>query len=107
MFPFATEVFAQSASGGGTTNPFFQAIPFILIFVVFYFLIIRPQHKKQKQLQSMISSLEKGDQVVTNGGIHGTIVKVTEHTLTVEIADKVKIVVDRAQIGRKKEGTTE
>lgn len=55
----------------------------------------------------MISSLEKGDQVVTNGGIHGTIVKVTEHTLTVEIADKVKIVVDRAQIGRKKEGTTE
>ena len=51
MFPFATEVFAQSASGGGTTNPFFQAIPFILIFVVFYFLIIRPQHKKQKQLQ--------------------------------------------------------
>ncbi|MFW6011197.1 MAG: preprotein translocase subunit YajC [Desulfosalsimonas sp.] len=74
-------------------------IPIILMFVIFYFLLIRPQQKKAKAHQEMINNLKKGDRVVTSGGIHGTITSLDENTATVEIADKVRIKVTRGSIG--------
>ena len=71
-----------------------------LLFVVFYFLIIRPQSKKQKQLQKMIASLNKGDEVVTNGGTLGKITKVGDSFLTLEVADGVEIKVQRNAVAQ-------
>ena len=80
-------------------------MPLALIFVIMYMLIIRPQQKKQKDQQQMIDSLKKGDDIVTNGGIHGTIVGVKERekTLIVKIADNVKIELSRGTVARVKE----
>lgn len=99
MFDFVQEAFAQDSSSF-TESPLFSMVPFILIFVVFYFLLIRPQQKKQKALKSQISSMKKGDKVVTNGGIHGTVYKLGEIVITLEIAEKIRIQVDRHQIIR-------
>ena len=79
--------------------------PMILIFVIMYFLIIRPQAKRQKEHQKMLSALEKGDQVVTAGGIYGTVVGIKEKDsiVIVKIADNVKIEVARSSIERKLE----
>lgn len=74
-------------------------ILFGLIFVIFYFMIIRPQQKRQKERQKMLDAVEKGDKVVTSGGIHGTIVGMEEKTVLVQIADNVKVKVDRGSIG--------
>ncbi len=73
-------------------------LPLILIFVVFYFLLIRPQQKKAKEHQEFIANLKKGDEVVTSGGIHGTVTGLTERVATLEIADNVKIKVSRQYI---------
>jgi preprotein translocase subunit YajC len=86
----------QAADGGG----FIQTIIlFGLIFVVFYFMIIRPQQKRQKERQKMLDSVEKGDKVITSGGIHGTVVGVEDKILLVQIADNVKVKVDRGSLG--------
>ena len=66
--------------------------------VIFYFLIIRPQAKKAKEQQELINSLKAGDKVVTTGGIHGLLVSVKETTVTVKIADNVKIEIDKAAV---------
>ena len=86
--------------GGDTTAMLVQFGPLILIFAIFYFLIIRPQQKRQKELRAMLSALGKGDKVVTNSGIHGTIFKLGEDTITVEIADKVRVQIERGQVSR-------
>ena len=98
MFPFASVAYAQGVADQAA-NPLFQMLPFVLIFFIFYFLIIRPQQKKQKEHQVMLDELKKGDRVVTTGGIHGVVSKIGEGTVTLEIADKVRILVDRPQIG--------
>ena len=100
MFPLIPEAMAQSVAGSLTESPLFGMIPFVLIFVVFYFLLIRPQQKKQKTLQQMIQNLQKGDKVITSGGVHGTIFKMGESVLTLEVAEKVRIQVDRQQVAR-------
>ena len=79
-----------------------QFMPIIFIFVVFYFLLIRPQQKKQKAHESMITNLKKNDEVVTSGGIHGTIVNVKENTFTLKIDENVKIDIDKHTISRVK-----
>ena len=99
MSLFATEAWAQGTDGIASSS-IIQFVPFILIFVVFYFLIIRPQQKKQKSHQKMLSNLNKGDQIVTAAGIHGTVTKLGEDIITVEIADKVRIQIDRSQVAR-------
>ena len=99
MFPFISVAYAQSADAG-SGSAFFQFIPLILILGVFWFLIIRPQQKKQKEHQRMVDSLRKGDKVVTNGGIFGTIVKVGDDRLTLEIASKIQIQLERHQVSR-------
>ena len=89
----------QGAAGqqGGIT----AFIPLILMFVIFYFLLIRPQQKKAKTHKAMIEAVKKGDKVITSGGIHGTVVKTDETTVTLEIAEKVNIKVIRANISVK------
>ncbi len=84
---------AGGQQGGGA---FF--VPLILMFVIFYFLLIRPQQKKAKELQKMISALKKGDRVITTGGIYGRISSIEEGAVTLEVADKVKIKVLRSAV---------
>lgn len=85
--------------GGG----FGLFLPMILIFVIFYFLILRPQSKRQREHQKMLDVLQKGDRIVTTGGIHGVIVKITEGqpTMTIKIGDDVKVEIDRHAVARK------
>jgi preprotein translocase subunit YajC len=86
--------------GGGTEGAagFSGFIPIILMFVIFYFLLIRPQQKRQKEQRNMISNLKKGDRIITSGGLHGRITGLDETTLTVEIADKVRVKVGRNSV---------
>jgi preprotein translocase subunit YajC len=86
---------AQNATGG---NPLVSFIPFILIIAIFYFLIIRPQNKKQKETQKMLDSLKKGDKIVTIGGIHGTIQSVKDKSVVVKIDESVKVEFSRSAI---------
>jgi preprotein translocase subunit YajC len=73
-------------------------VPFVLIFVVFYFLLIAPARKKQKAHQDMLGELKAGDKIITNGGIHGTVVGVTDAVVQVRIADQVKIEISKSAI---------
>lgn len=106
LFPIASPAFAQEAAKGITANPYFNLVPFVLIFVVFYFFILRPQQKKQKEHQSMLSELKRGDQVVTLSGIYGRIEKLTDDSVMLEVAEKVRIRVERQQVSRLVEKTT-
>ena len=88
---------AQGAGGG--LDGIGAFLPLILIFVVFYFLLIRPQQKKAKQHRAMLSGLRRGDKIVTNGGLIGTISRVPNETeLIVEIADDIKVHVMRGMV---------
>jgi preprotein translocase subunit YajC len=84
-----------AAGGGGMTT---TILTFGLVFVIFYFLIIRPQNKKKKETAEMLKALQKGDKIVTIGGIRGTIQSVKEETVTVKIDTNVKIVFSRSAI---------
>ncbi|MCD9025678.1 preprotein translocase subunit YajC [Cohnella silvisoli] len=72
--------------------------PFILMFAIFYFLLIRPQQKKQRQRTSMLSALSKGDKVVTVGGLHGTIAEISDDTVVLKVNDVTKLTFDRSSI---------
>ena len=89
---------APAAGQGQGQNPFVQMAPMILIFVMFYFILIRPQRKKQQELAAQISSLKGGDQIVTTGGIYGVVSSLQEKTITLKIADNVKIKIDKAAV---------
>jgi preprotein translocase subunit YajC len=77
----------EAAETAAPVNPLVQFMPIILMFVIFYFLLIRPQQKKQKELQIMISNLKKGDKVVTTGGIIGTISSIQEKYIVLNVGD--------------------
>lgn len=95
---FISPAYAQGF-GGGDMGALGSFLPLILIFVVFYFLLIRPQQKKQKTHREMLSALHRGDRIVTAGGLVGTITKVMSDTeLTVEISEGVKVRVMRSMI---------
>lgn len=102
---FLADAPAQTAPPAG---PSFL-IPFLCIGVIFYFLMIRPQQKKQKAHVALVSSLKTGDKVVTSGGIHGMISNVKEHTVLLKVADNVKIEIDKAAVtivAKRPEGET-
>ncbi|RPJ79634.1 MAG: preprotein translocase subunit YajC [Deltaproteobacteria bacterium] len=84
-----------AGNGGGYFNLIFPA----LIFAIFYFLLIRPQQKRAKEHQNMINALKKGDRVITSGGIHGRIMAVDDTTVSIEVAEKIRIKVSRGNIG--------
>jgi preprotein translocase subunit YajC len=85
----------------GQGNPIMGLLPLILIFVVFYFLLILPQQRKQKQHRKLLTELQKGDRVVTSSGIRGTIANVKDDTITLLIADGVKIELEKGHIVNK------
>ena len=94
---FISPAYAQAAAGGG--SGFEALLPLVLIFVVFYFLLIRPQQKKMKSHKEMLGAIRRGDKVVTGGGIIGTVTKVIDdEDVTVEIADGVKVRVQRGLV---------
>ncbi|KAA0676860.1 preprotein translocase subunit YajC [Roseomonas genomospecies 6] len=97
---FVSTAYAQTAApAAGGADMIVQFLPLILIFVVFYFLLIRPQQKKMKEHKSMLEAIRRGDRVVTGGGIIGTVTKVgPEDELQVEIAENVRVRVMRATV---------
>jgi len=89
----------DQAAGAGTTASFISTlIPFALVILIFYFLIIRPQNKKQKETQKMLSALKKGDKVLTIGGIYGVIQSVKEGSVVVKVDESTKIEFSRSAI---------
>ncbi len=93
---------ADEAPAAGGMGQLLSFAPLIILFAIFYFLLIRPQQKKAKEHREMISKLEKGDMVITSSGIHGVITGVAEDTVTVEIADNVKVKVSKEYVTSKK-----
>jgi len=85
-----------AASGGGG---FSSLIMMVVIFAIFYFILIRPQQKKMKEHKKMVEDLKKGDRIITSGGMYGTVENATPSTLTVKIAEGVKVKITRASIG--------
>ena len=79
-------------------NPIMNLVPLALIFVIFYFMLIRPQKKKEKDHQKMLSDMAKNDEAVTSGGIHGTIINVKDKTVTLRIDENVKIEIEKNHI---------
>ena len=82
--------------GGGLTS---TLVMFGVIFAIFYFMILRPQQKRQKDRQKLLDGVKKGDKIITSGGIHGKVIGVEDKTLLVEIADNTKVKVERSSIG--------
>ncbi len=101
MSNLADIAWAQSGAGGGSsTNLVLSLVPFLLIFAIFYFLLILPQQKKQKELRTMLDALKKGDKVVTGSGIWGTVSNMGKQTVTLQVSDNTKIKIQREHIAR-------
>jgi preprotein translocase subunit YajC len=95
----------QPAGTAGQSNPLVTFLPLILVFVVFYFFMIRPQMKKQKEMTNYRNSLKKGDRVVTTGGIYGKITDVKDNFVTLDVGGDVRLKVDKSAL--MKDPTTE
>lgn len=93
--------YAMGAPGQGGQQGFGMFIPLILLFAIFYFLLIRPQQKRQREQKDLLASLRKGDQVITAGGLYGKITGLTDSVVTLEITEKVRVKVARSQISTK------
>jgi|SRR6266436_2205484 preprotein translocase subunit YajC len=92
---------------GGASGMYMQVVFFAAIFAIFYFLLIRPQQKQKRDRETMLAAIKKGDRVVTSSGLHGTVLNLNEHTVTLRVADQVKLEFDRGSIGRIAEGQGE
>ena len=93
-----SDAYAQAAPAGAASDPIMQFLPLVVIMVAFYFILLRPQQKRQKEHKSMIEALKKGDEVVTGGGVLGRIVEVGDNFVSLEVADKVEIKVQKAAV---------
>ncbi len=97
-------VLLQAPGGAPPQSPIGFLLPMALIFVIFYFLLIRPQTKRQKEHEELLKRVEKGDRVVTSGGMHGVVTGTTDDILTIEIGagggQALRVKVDRARIDR-------
>lgn len=96
---FVTTAWAQDAGAAGG-SAWMQLLPLVLIFVVFYFLLIRPQTKRAKEHKEMIGKLQSGDEVVTTGGLLGRIAEVGDNFIALEVADKVVVKVQKFQVAQ-------
>ncbi|MDY0084104.1 MAG: preprotein translocase subunit YajC [Ignavibacteriaceae bacterium] len=88
----------QGGEGGGGSMVS-TIIMFGAIFAIFYFMIIRPQQKRAKEREKLLSNIEKGDKIITSGGVHATIVGIEEKTVLIEIAPNVKVKIERSAVG--------
>lgn len=95
---FISNAYAQAAAPAGAGGGLMSFLPIILMFVVLYFLMIRPQMKRQKEQKSMIDALAKGDEVVTAGGLVGKVTKVSDAYVTLEVAEGTEIVLQKASV---------
>lgn len=95
LFFFLAQAAPETAQQG---NVLMQFLPLIFIFVIFYFLLIRPQQKKTKEHAALVAAVKTGDKVVTTAGIHGIITNTSESTVTIKVADNVKIEFDRGAV---------
>ncbi|NMF87473.1 preprotein translocase subunit YajC [Aromatoleum petrolei] len=95
---FISNAYAQAAAGGDPTGGLMGMLPLILMFIVLWFLMIRPQMKRAKEHKAMVSALAKGDEVVTQGGIAGRVTQVGDNFLRIEIADNVNILVQNQAV---------
>ena len=95
---FISSAYAQAATGGSTENSLMSLLPLVLMFVVLYFIMIRPQMKRQKEHKAMIEALAKGDEVVTTGGMVGRVTKMGESFLHVEVANGVELQLQRGAV---------
>lgn len=89
---------AMAPQGGGSANLISTLIMFGAIFLIFYFMIIRPQQKRAKQREKMLSNMQKGDKVVTSGGLHGTIAGLDEKTVLLQVGDNIKMKFEKSAI---------
>ena len=87
-----------AGAGGAGGGMFGALLPLVLMFFVFYFLLIRPQQKRTKEHREFLNALQKGDEVITSGGLHGRVTGITDNVVTLEIADRVRIKIQRANI---------
>jgi preprotein translocase subunit YajC len=92
------EILMQQQGGGGEQNPLLSLWPLLLIIVVFYLFMIRPQVKKQKELRKYRENLQEGDKIITTGGIHGKIVSVKDQQVLIEVEDQSRIKIDKNAI---------
>ncbi len=95
---FVSPAYAQTAGGAGGAGAIAQFIPLILIFVIMYFLILRPQQKRMKEHRAMVAGLKRGDQVITQGGLIGKVSDVKDDEISVELAQGVKVRVVRSAV---------
>lgn len=93
-----SSAYAQAPATGGATDGLMGLLPIVLMFVLLYFMMIRPQMKRQKEQKQMVEALKVGDEVVSAGGILGRITKVTDSYITVEIADNTAVMVQRVAV---------
>ena len=89
---------AMAPQGGGSANLISTLIMFGAIFLIFYFMIIRPQQKRAKQREKMLSNMQKGDKVITSGGLHGTIAGLDEKTVLLQVGDNIKMKFEKSAI---------
>ena len=98
---FISSAFAQAApaaAGGDMQSSFMSLLPLVLMFVVLYFVMIRPQMKRQKEHRAMVEALAKGDEVATAGGLLGRVTKLGDHHISVELAPGVEVQVQRSAV---------
>lgn len=95
---FISDAMAQSGAAAPQGNPLMSLLPLVIIFVIFYFLLIRPQTKRAKEHRKMVEALAAGDEAVTNGGIAGKVTKVGEQFVGLEVADGVELKVQKHAI---------
>jgi len=103
FFPVAVAYAQDAAPAASGLSGLMSIAPLIILFVIFYFLLIRPQQKRAKEHRTMMSALQKGDNVVTSSGIHGKVVSVNEDTVQVEISDGVKVKMSKEAVVSRKQ----
>jgi preprotein translocase subunit YajC len=94
---------APADGGGGGAFGFF--LPLAAMFLLLYALVIRPQQRQQKEHRQMLAEIERGDFIVTSGGLHGRVVGIADDVLTVEVAERVRVKVDKSAVGRRRSAT--
>src|SRR5687768_8549456 len=89
---------AMAAPAQGAPSPWVQLLPFVLVLAIFYFVILMPMKKRQQKVQAFLSALKVGDRVVTSGGLFGTITRIGDQSVQIQIADKVRVEISRAAV---------